>query len=72
MLSARYVLVIPKVHSAEDVKLVHDIIEHSAHTEGKENIRIIASIESARAIMNLREVCRLPACWGWQSDTADS
>jgi len=49
-------IVIPKVHTADDVKIVHDIIERNANLEGKANIKIIASIESARAIMNLKEI----------------
>ena len=48
--------VIPKVHSAEDVVKIHEMIEKHAHREAKDSIKLIASIESAKAIMNLKEV----------------
>lgn len=48
--------VIPKVHSAADVAFVHDLVEKHAHADAKDNIKLIASVESARAIMNLKEV----------------
>lgn len=50
--------VIPKVHSAEDIDFVTELIEEHAHPSTKEKLRIIASIESAKAIMNLKEVSR--------------
>jgi len=49
-------IVIPKVYSAEDVQFVHELIEKNAKRENVLNIKIIASIESARAIMNLKEI----------------
>ncbi|RPB19848.1 citrate lyase subunit beta [Terfezia boudieri ATCC MYA-4762] len=46
-------VVIPKVESASDIKFVHDALEHY----GDSKAQIIALIESARAILNLREIC---------------
>jgi citrate lyase subunit beta-like protein len=56
-------LVVPKVESASDVSFVRDVIEHTrakqAEEEGKkpEPITVIGLIESARAIMDLKEIC---------------
>lgn len=35
---------------------MHNMIEERAHDDTKPNIRLIASIESARAVMNLKEI----------------
>ncbi|KAF3010505.1 hypothetical protein E8E14_008511 [Neopestalotiopsis sp. 37M] len=58
-------IVIPKVNSASDLTFVADALRHLAperhngngnSTSGKEPVRLVALIESARAIMNLREI----------------
>lgn len=55
-------VVVPKVDSAADLTFVSDVLRHTAperHQAGSENpIKIIALIESARAIMDLREICK--------------
>ncbi|KAK7530555.1 citrate lyase-like protein subunit beta [Phyllosticta citricarpa] len=61
-------VVIPKVNSKTDLRLVTDIIRHALpdrHPSGdqhaglvKEPLRIIALIESAKAVMDLRRICR--------------
>lgn len=48
---------IPKVHSAQDIHFVLEAIEKHAHPDIKDSLKLIASIESAKAIMNLKEVC---------------
>jgi citrate lyase beta subunit len=48
--------VIPKVHSPADIHAVCEAIEEYAHADTKESLKIIASIESARGLMNLKEV----------------
>ncbi|KAL2890060.1 Citrate lyase subunit beta [Ceratocystis lukuohia] len=54
-------VLIPKVNSAADLSFVTDVLRHIAperHTQNSPNpIKIIALIESARAIMNLSEIC---------------
>lgn len=57
-------IVVPKVNSASDLTFVTDALRHlaperhgtSASTD-KNPVKLIALIESARAIMNLREIC---------------
>ncbi|CEQ40193.1 SPOSA6832_01763 [Sporobolomyces salmonicolor] len=49
-------LVLPKVHSAADVQLVDRFIEEHGLRETKDKLRIVASIESPLALLNLREV----------------
>jgi citrate lyase beta subunit len=49
-------LVLPKVDSAKDVQLVEQFIHEYALDEVKSKLRIIASIESPMALLNLREV----------------
>ncbi|OLN95915.1 Citrate lyase subunit beta-like protein, mitochondrial [Colletotrichum chlorophyti] len=55
-------VVVPKVNSAADLTYVTDVLRHVApdrHVATSENpIKIIALIESARAIMNLSEICK--------------
>lgn len=54
-------VVIPKVNSASDLTFAADALRHlapSRHTPESQNpVRLIALIESARAVMNLREIC---------------
>lgn len=49
-------VVLPKVHSQEEIRFVSHIIDQVASDSVKKNIKIIASIESAKAIMNLKEI----------------
>ncbi|GAA5906422.1 HpcH/HpaI aldolase/citrate lyase family protein [Sporobolomyces salmoneus] len=49
-------LVLPKVDSAKDVLLVNEFIDRYGLAETKDRIRIIASIESPMALLNLREI----------------
>ncbi|CRJ85844.1 hypothetical protein BN1723_000031 [Verticillium longisporum] len=52
---------VPKVDSAVDLTFVTDVLRHVAperHAENSKNpIKIVALIESARSIMNLKEIC---------------
>ncbi|KAI0012145.1 beta subunit of citrate lyase [Xylariaceae sp. FL0662B] len=59
-------LVVPKVHSASDLTFVTDALRHlaparhapaGAGASGPDPVRIIALIESARAVMDLRAIC---------------
>ncbi|GAA5879134.1 hypothetical protein JCM16303_001310 [Sporobolomyces ruberrimus] len=49
-------LVLPKVDSANDVQLVDRFIDEHASDEVKRNLRIIASIESPMALLNLQAI----------------
>ncbi|THZ06225.1 beta subunit of citrate lyase [Aureobasidium pullulans] len=55
-------LVIPKVNSASDLHFITDVIRHALperHGPGaKSPIRLIALIESARAVMDLSAICK--------------
>ena len=55
-------IVVPKVESAADLKTVTERLKHEAperHGPGSQNpIKIIALIESARAIVDLGEICK--------------
>lgn len=55
-------VVVPKVETAADLTFVADVLRHTAperHQASLGNpIKIIALIESAKAIMNLGEICR--------------
>ncbi|GAO16101.1 hypothetical protein UVI_02039960 [Ustilaginoidea virens] len=55
-------VVVPKVASAADLTFVSDVLRHAApgrHADGSANpIKIIALIESARAVMDLASICR--------------
>jgi citrate lyase subunit beta-like protein len=55
-LSASHVdtIAVPKVHSASDLHFVHDVIRH---LRPDQNTKIMALIESARAITDLRSIC---------------
>lgn len=46
---------IPKVQSQKDIHFVSKMIDLVAHEQNRANIRLIACIESALGIMNLRE-----------------
>lgn len=63
-------IVIPKVHSGDDVRWVLDLIRRLSSAEVAGRLRLLASIESARAILNLAEVRACTAAWavltGWQ------
>lgn len=54
-------IVIPKVNAASDLTFVTDALRHLSperHQDGSESpVRLIALIESARAVTNLREIC---------------
>ncbi|KAG0271003.1 hypothetical protein BGZ95_001266 [Linnemannia exigua] len=49
-------IVIPKVQSAKDVQFVSQMVDSVAPFITRKNVRIIASIESALGIMNLKEI----------------
>ncbi|CAG8761090.1 14802_t:CDS:2, partial [Dentiscutata heterogama] len=49
-------IVIPKVRSADDVKFVSRMIDLIAPDESRSKIRLLASIESALAIMNIKQI----------------
>ncbi|UNI14732.1 hypothetical protein JDV02_001333 [Purpureocillium takamizusanense] len=55
-------IVVPKVESSADLTFVTDVLRHVApdrHAEGSSNpIKIVALIESAKAIMNLADICK--------------
>lgn len=55
-------IVVPKVNSAGDLTFVTDVLHHVApdrHSEHSKNpIKIIALIESAKAIMDLSSICK--------------
>ena len=56
-------VVVPKVNSGSDLKWVTDFINHKRTLAGPEEsaprqIKILALIESAKAISNLREICQ--------------
>jgi citrate lyase subunit beta-like protein len=55
-------VVVPKVESAADLTFVTDVLRHVAperHVDESENpIRIVALIESAKAVMDLSEICK--------------
>ena len=55
-------VVVPKVESPADLTFVTDILRHTAperHVEGSNNpIKIIALIESAKAVMDLSSICK--------------
>ncbi|KAI8604423.1 Pyruvate/Phosphoenolpyruvate kinase-like domain-containing protein [Dissophora ornata] len=49
-------IVIPKVQSAKDVQFVSQMVDSVAPSITRKNVRIIASIESALGVMNLKEI----------------
>lgn len=55
-------VVVPKVESPADLTFVTDVLRHAAperHAQGSENpIKIIALIESAKAVMDLSSICK--------------
>ncbi|KAF8158260.1 citrate lyase beta subunit [Crassisporium funariophilum] len=56
-----HTLILPKIHSPQDLDHVSDAIFSSRNTPGSPNLRIIPSIESARGIWNLGSIA------GWRS-----
>ncbi|TPX11409.1 uncharacterized protein E0L32_007828 [Thyridium curvatum] len=53
-------IVVPKVNSASDLTFVADVVRHVAPeriASSSTPLRIVALIESARAVMDLREIC---------------
>ena len=48
-------IVIPKVNSPADLSFVTDVLRHTA--PNRKPIKLIALIESARAVMDLRAIC---------------
>ncbi|KYK59986.1 citrate lyase subunit beta [Drechmeria coniospora] len=55
-------IVVPKVESAADLTFVTDVLRHVApkrHVFGSDNpVKVVALIESARAIMDLASICK--------------
>ena len=55
-------VVVPKVESAADLSFVTDVLRHVSperHTKDSQNpIKIIALIESAKAVMDLKSICQ--------------
>ena len=49
-------IVVPKVDRASDLTFVSDVLAASSHANVA-NIRVVALIESARALMDIREIC---------------
>ncbi|RIB15479.1 Pyruvate/Phosphoenolpyruvate kinase-like domain-containing protein, partial [Gigaspora rosea] len=49
-------IVIPKVNSADDIKFVSRMIDLIAPDESRSKIRLLASVESALAIMNIKQI----------------
>lgn len=50
-------IVVPKVNSAEDLSVIDEIIRDVAPDRAKP-LKLLALIESARAVMDLREICQ--------------
>jgi citrate lyase subunit beta-like protein len=49
-------IVVPKVETADDIHFVQDMI--SQHIDVKRDVRIIAAVESALGILNLRDIAK--------------
>ncbi|KAI8068373.1 Pyruvate/Phosphoenolpyruvate kinase-like domain-containing protein [Gongronella butleri] len=49
-------IVIPKVQDARDIQFVSKMIDAVAIDSQRERVKLIASIESARGVMNLKEI----------------
>ncbi|BGP01698.1 Pyruvate/Phosphoenolpyruvate kinase-like domain-containing protein [Rhodotorula toruloides] len=50
-------MILPKVNTAQDLLAVHDFIDrHSPHAEHKSSLKLIASIESPKALLNMQEI----------------
>ncbi|TPX69297.1 hypothetical protein SpCBS45565_g02544 [Spizellomyces sp. 'palustris'] len=60
VLRSKYVdaLVVPKVQSAKELEFVSRMIDSIAPESSRANIRILACIESALGIMNIREIAQ--------------
>ncbi|KAI1209108.1 beta subunit of citrate lyase [Annulohypoxylon truncatum] len=50
-------VVVPKVNSASDLQYISQALSHHARSPQREPPKIIALIESARAVMDLRSIC---------------
>jgi citrate lyase subunit beta-like protein len=50
-------IVIPNVNSADDLHTAEEIIRHVSRPSRSSPLRLIALIESARAVMDIREIC---------------
>ncbi|KAI9748628.1 MAG: hypothetical protein M4579_007168 [Chaenotheca gracillima] len=50
-------LVVPKVQSASDLHFIHDVIRHHRVSSSSSPLRILALIESARALTSLSQIC---------------
>ncbi|OUM65528.1 hypothetical protein PIROE2DRAFT_7460 [Piromyces sp. E2] len=50
-------LVVTKVNSDKDIHFVCDMIDHLAPENVRKNIRLIACVESAMSLMNLKSIC---------------
>ncbi|KAF9172704.1 hypothetical protein BGX20_005068 [Mortierella sp. AD010] len=49
-------IVIPKVQSAKDIQFVSQMVDSVAPSITRKNVKILASIESALGVMNLKEI----------------
>ncbi|GEM10152.1 citrate lyase subunit beta-like protein [Rhodotorula toruloides] len=50
-------LILPKVNNRQDLLAVHDFIDrHAPHAQHKSSLKLVASIESPRALLNMREI----------------
>ncbi|PVV04113.1 hypothetical protein BB560_001399 [Smittium megazygosporum] len=52
------VLLIPKVESPSDIRYIENMIDLYGHPETKDKIRIIAAIETALAMANIKEIAQ--------------
>lgn len=52
-------IVLPKVETVEDVAFLDNYLSTKGNDNSK-RIKILACIESAKAIMNLKEICQAP------------
>jgi len=50
-------LVVTKVNSENDIHFVCDMIDHLAPENVRKNIRLIACVESAKSLINLKSIC---------------
>ncbi|KAL1901962.1 hypothetical protein Sste5346_001668 [Sporothrix stenoceras] len=60
-LSAVGAIVVPKTNAPSDLAFVSDVVNHIRHNFGTDDVpeppKLIALVESARAIMDLKEIC---------------
>ncbi|KAH9933126.1 citrate lyase beta subunit, partial [Epithele typhae] len=62
-------LVLPKIHSAQDLHYISEQIHaasqrHAFRKSGSPPVRLVASVESARAMYNLGEIAAWKSTWG--------